>query len=71
MFILASVQAFNKRQVGFLFCIMSGTSVRGLHDVLNASRREIAPFDIPLPLLGVDHMTEILLDLATRCGGKQ
>ena len=34
MKILSSVQAFNKKQVGFLFCIMSGTNVGDLHNVL-------------------------------------
>eukprot|EP00978_Attheya_sp_CCMP212_P048403 scaffold515941_cov157-Attheya_sp.AAC.1 len=68
--ILADVQAFNRLQKGFVFCIMSGTNVRDLHDVLRVASNGIAPLEIPLPLLrdvhvlgGVPRYIEVLVFL--------
>ena len=58
--VLAGILAFNKRQGGFIFCIMSGTNVRDLHNVLKTASSGNAPLEIPLPLLGIGHMTEIV-----------
>jgi hypothetical protein len=65
--VLAAVQAFSNRRQGFVLCIMSGTNVRDLHDVLKVLAGGTAPLEIPLPLLCVTHMKEILVDLAGRC----
>uniref|UniRef100_A0A7S2XUH1 Crinkler (CRN) family protein n=1 Tax=Attheya septentrionalis TaxID=420275 RepID=A0A7S2XUH1_9STRA len=65
--VLAAVQAFNREHKGFVFCIMSGTNVHELHEVLKVSSNGQAPLEIPLPLLQHDHVLEILMDLASRC----
>lgn len=66
MNLLAAVANFNARQEGFVFCIMSGTNVRDLHNTLKAASHGNAPLEIPLPLLSNEHMVEILEDLANR-----
>ena len=66
MNLLATVADFNALQKGFVFCIMSGTNVRDLHDTLKAASQGNAPLEIPLPLLSNEHMVEILEDLANR-----
>ena len=63
--VLAAVLEINKKRKGFVFCILSGTNVRPLHDLLFASSGK-APKEIPLPLLEVQHMNDVLFDLAHR-----
>ena len=64
--VLAAVQEFNRERKGFIFCTLSGTNVRPLHDLLKASSGGKAPKEIPLPLLQEDHVYEVLKDLLDR-----
>ena len=64
--VLAAAQEFNKQRKGFIFCIMSGTNVRPLHDLLLASSGGKAPKQIPLPLLKPHHVVQVLKDLFER-----
>ena len=43
MNLLAAVADFNAHQEGFVFCIMSGTNVRDLHDTLKAASHGSPP----------------------------
>lgn len=64
--VLAAVSAINaERKSGFLFCIMSGTNVSHLHDLLRSSS-SLAPKEIPLPLLESQHVIDILNDMSVR-----
>jgi hypothetical protein len=65
-FVLAAVQRFNKLHQGLIFCVMSGTNVRPLHDHLMASSRGKPPKEIPLPLLQSNHVHQVLRDLFVR-----
>jgi hypothetical protein len=64
--VLAAVQHFNTQHKGFVFCTLSGTNVRPLHDLLKASSGGMAPKEIPLPLLQSHHIYEVLKDLLER-----
>jgi hypothetical protein len=64
--VLSAVEQFNTLQKGFVFCIMSGTNVRDLHDTLKAASYGQPPEEIPLPLLSNDHVKEIMEDLVYR-----
>ena len=64
--VLAAVQQFNRRRKGFIFCTLSGTNIRPLHDLLKASSGGMAPKEIPLPLLQKDHVYQVLKDLWDR-----
>jgi len=68
--ILAALMGVNRDRVGFVFATLSGTNARPLHDLLRESSSGVAPKEIPLPLLEVNHMQEVLLDLQQRqqCG---
>ena len=70
-YVLSVVREINRgRDVGFVYLILSGTNVRPLHDAIQKSSSGVAPKEIPLPLLEVNHMQEVLLDLQQRqqCG---
>ena len=67
--ILGIIRKFNYMGIGFIFCIFSGTNVRKQHDLLKASSGGIPPLEMPLPLLGSDHVVEVLEDLLERAPG--
>lgn len=69
-YVLSVVREINRgRDVGFVYLILSGTNVRPLHDAIQKSSSGVAPKEIPLPLLEVNHMQEVLLDLQKRQQG--
>jgi hypothetical protein len=71
-YVLGAVCEINRGQnVGFVYLILSGTNVRRLHDAIQESSSGVAPKEIPLPLLEVNHMQEVLLDLQQRQQGAQ
>jgi hypothetical protein len=67
--VVSALMEVNRRQIGFVFTIFSGTNARSLHNLLKESSSGTPPAEIPLPLLEVSHMREVLLDLASRGGG--
>mmetsp|Transcript_45428 Transcript_45428/g.110442 ORF Transcript_45428/g.110442 Transcript_45428/m.110442 type:complete len:811 (-) Transcript_45428:427-2859(-) len=64
--VLAGISQFNKQRLGFIFCIMSGTWVRDLHDLLVQSSGGESPREIPLPLLSSENTEAILKNFLTR-----
>ena len=65
--VLRIVHHFNAQRKGYIFCIMSGTNVRPLHDLLMTSSGGYTPKEIPLPLLHSSHVLEVIKDLLGCC----
>lgn len=63
--ILTAFRTFNARGKGFVYCILSGTNVQPLHELLQTTSSK-APLEIPLPLLEPHHVREVIWDLANR-----
>lgn len=60
--VLKAVLSFNRKKIGYVFVILSGTNVRDLHDAIQSASGS-SPVEIPLPLLKEAHMQEVLLHL--------
>ncbi len=68
---LGKIREINEsRTLGFLYCILSGTNARSLHDLLRTASC-VAPLEVPLPLLECHHVREVLCDLAERGSNKE
>jgi hypothetical protein len=68
--ILAAIRGVNRdSKLGFLYCILSGTNARSLHDLLQTATCA-APLEVSLPLLEAHHVREVLCDLVER-GSKE
>jgi hypothetical protein len=65
MDVVAAVRHFNKQRKGFVFCILSGTNVRSLHDLVQQSSGQ-PPKEILLPLLTSEHILDVLQDMFER-----
>ena len=65
MDVVAAVRHFNRQRKGFLFCILSGTNVRSLHDLVQHTSRQ-PPKEIRLPLLTPEHIFDVLQDFLGR-----
>jgi hypothetical protein len=63
---LGLLRSSNRNErAGFLYCILSGTNVVPLHELL-VSENNFAPLDIALPLLAPEHVRDVVWDLVER-----
>lgn len=62
MDVVAVVLHFNRQRKGFTFCILSGTNVRSLHDLVQCTSGQ-PPKEILLTLLTPEHILDVLQEL--------